>query len=148
VDVPNPDDGQMVFRWGLTGTNDWWWAIDNLVITGTVDALVFPGVTDTTTWNFSTAEAPALLVTTSPTTVAENVGVVTGTVTRTLGSTGALLVNLSSSNNSVATVPATVTIPDGQASVDFSITVVDDSYFDSTQSVAISARSGGYVGDR
>ncbi len=145
VDVPNPDDGQMVFRWGLTGTNDWWWAIDNLVITGTVDALVFPGVTDTTTWNFSTAEAPALLVTTSPTTVAENVGVVTGTVTRTLGSTGALLVNLSSSNNSVATVPATVTIPDGQASVDFSITVVDDSYFDSTQSVAISASSGGYV---
>ena len=34
ITVPNPDAGLMKFRWGLTGTNDWWWAIDNIVVKG------------------------------------------------------------------------------------------------------------------
>jgi len=37
LNVGNPASGQMIFRFGLTNaSNDWWWAIDDVVISGTV----------------------------------------------------------------------------------------------------------------
>jgi hypothetical protein len=35
--VSNPAAGQLIFRFGLTNaSNDWWWAVDDVVISGTV----------------------------------------------------------------------------------------------------------------
>ena len=34
-DTNNPDSGDLTFRFGLVeGSNDWWWAVDNIEITG------------------------------------------------------------------------------------------------------------------
>jgi hypothetical protein len=35
IAVNNPSGGSMSLRWGLIeGSNDWWWAIDNVNVTG------------------------------------------------------------------------------------------------------------------
>ncbi|MGB7344174.1 MAG: amidohydrolase family protein [Pirellulaceae bacterium] len=59
--------------------------------------------------------------------------------------TGDLLVSLSSSDTSEATVPATVTIPDGQTSVTFRVSAVDDVQLDATQNVTIKATAAGLI---
>ncbi len=143
----NPGSGQMVFRFSLTGTNDWWWAVDNLVVTGTSTGLTFPGIAtnDTTTWNFTTAEANTLTVTGATTPIVENGGTATLTVSRNLGTTGDLVVNLLSSNTSLATVPDTVTIPAGQASATFIVTAVDDTNADGLKIPTITASTAGFV---
>ncbi len=144
IAFPNPGTGSMKLRLGLTGTNDYWWAIDNVTIKADVNGLTYPGIVNganinNSTWNFTTADAPALTVTTASTPVAENVGTASATLTRSLGTTGAIVVSLASSDVSIATVPATVTIPAGQASATFAITVVDDAFADGLKNVTITA---------
>ena len=56
-----------------------------------------------------------------------------------------LIEQLSSSDTTEATVPATVTIPAGQPSTTFAISAVDDLLLDGTQRVMLSASSSGYV---
>ncbi|MCP4212690.1 MAG: hypothetical protein GY764_14630, partial [Halieaceae bacterium] len=56
------------------------------------------------------------------------------------------VVTLSSDDTSEATVPATVTILDGQSSATFDIAAIDDSAADGTQTVTVSASAGGYTG--
>jgi hypothetical protein len=73
----------------------------------------------------------------------ERVGTVSATVTRTGATTDALEVSLSSSDTTEAMVPATVTIPAGQASASFDVTVVDDTVADGTQVVTIAAAATG-----
>jgi hypothetical protein len=35
LSVNNPSGGSMIVRWGMTkGSNDWWWAIDNIRVSG------------------------------------------------------------------------------------------------------------------
>ncbi|MBU6275748.1 MAG: Ig-like domain-containing protein [Planctomycetes bacterium] len=143
VTVPNPDTGTMLFRWGNTGTNDWWWAIDNILVTGTVDGLPYPGTTDPAAFTFTTAAAPTLAIG-ALATAAENGGVVTATVSRTLGTTGVLVVALTSDDPGV-TVPGQVTIPDGELSATFPITVIDNSVFDGDRRVVIGAAAAGLV---
>ena len=58
----------------------------------------------------------------------------------------ALVVQLFSSDTTEATVPASVTIPADQASVQVDIDAVDDDVLDGTQTVSISAAANGYVG--
>ena len=144
VNVPNPDTGSMKFRFINTGTNDWWWAIDNILVTGNTVGLPFPGLVDPTVANFATADTSTLSVTV-PQSVAENAGTASGTVSRNLGTTGAVVVTLSSSNTAVATVPETVTIPDGQSSVDFVITLLDNALFNATWPVKFTASATGFV---
>ena len=67
----------------------------------------------------------------------------TATVTRNTGTTDPLVVDLSSSDPAKATVPATVTIPAGQASVTFTVTTIDDHIPDGLQQVQISASATG-----
>ena len=145
VSVPNPEDGQLVFRWGNTGSNDWWWAIDNINVTGTVDGLPSPGITEATTWNFTTADAPTLQVISSAATATEGDAPLTGTVSRNLGTVGAVVVSLASSNTGVATVPATVTILEGQESATFPITIVNDSVYNGSRPVTITATASQFV---
>ena len=81
-----------------------------------------------------------LTVTIDPTSMSENGGAAVGTVTRSYTDPlTALVVNLSSSDPSAATVPATVTIPANQASASFAITAVEDNLLESTQPVSITA---------
>ena len=66
-----------------------------------------------------------------------------GSVTRSGSTAGALLVALSSSDTTEATVPASVTIPDGQASVNFDITAVNDNFPDGNKTATITATATG-----
>ncbi|MCA9245846.1 MAG: hypothetical protein KDA42_01995 [Planctomycetales bacterium] len=86
----------------------------------------------------------ATYVSFSPATVSEAAGAAasTGTVTRTGSTSGDLIVALASADPSVASVPASVTILDGQASATFAIDVFDDSEYTGTRAVAISATTG------
>lgn len=72
--------------------------------------------------------------------MSENGGAITGTVTRIgAGLSGDMIVQLSSSDISEATVPLTVTIPDGQASATFPVTSVDDTLLDGSQALSLDA---------
>jgi subtilisin-like proprotein convertase family protein len=73
-------------------------------------------------------------------------GLVQGTVTVSNTDRSApLTVNLTSSDTTEATVPAQVTIPAGSASVNFTITPVNDPDIDGSQPVTITASTAGYV---
>ena len=135
----NPASGSMVFRLSLQSALNGWLAVDNIKVTADVVGLPFPGITDPTTWSFTTAEAPTVTVTIDRTSMSENGGTATGTVTRNLSTTGALVVSLSSSDTTAATVPANVTIPDGAAFVTFPITAVDDAVIDGDKTAVIDA---------
>ena len=80
-------------------------------------------------------------------TVSENDGAsaTTATVQRSnTDNTSELIVTLASSDPSEATVPTTVTIPGGSASVTFDIDAIDDDLLDGTQTVVISLTASGY----
>jgi hypothetical protein len=145
LSVSNPGAGSMQLRWGVVGLNNWWWAIDNIKITGDVAGLPYVGISDTTSWNFTTAEAQTLNVSLASSSIAENSGATLGTVTRNLGTTGPLVVSLTSSNPSIATVPATVTILDGQSSATFPITPVNTGVAEGSRVVTISATASAFV---
>ena len=68
----------------------------------------------------------------------------TATVTRNTDTTSALTVNLSSDDTTEATLPASVTIPAGQASATFDIDAVEDAIVDGTQMVTITASATGH----
>jgi uncharacterized protein YjiK len=63
----------------------------------------------------------------------------TGTVSRATSGTSDLVVNLSSSDTTEATVPATVTILANQTSANFDVTAVNDTFPDGSKSLTISA---------
>jgi CARDB/Carboxypeptidase regulatory-like domain len=88
------------------------------------------------------ADGPALTVSFAEVAVFKGT-TATATVTRNTDTTDPLLVNLTSSDPTKATVPATVTIPAGQASVSFNITTIDDHTPDGLQQVQISASAAG-----
>ncbi|OYW31196.1 MAG: hypothetical protein B7Z47_01760, partial [Chthoniobacter sp. 12-60-6] len=67
--------------------------------------------------------------------VSENAGTLTGTLTLTTAPAADLTVALTSSKPAAATVPATVVIPAGQTSVTFPLSVVDNSQISGTQSL-------------
>jgi hypothetical protein len=75
----------------------------------------------------------------------EDAGTVTGTVTVTPGADEDVVVALVSTNTLEATVPATVTIPAGQASATFPITIVNDTRIDGTADTTITASVKNWV---
>jgi large repetitive protein len=82
----------------------------------------------------------------NPTSISEAAGpaAAIGTVTRSNTALDQpLAVNLSSSDSTEATVPASVTIAAGQASATFAIDAVDDNLADGTQTVTITASASG-----
>ena len=143
--VNNPTSGSLLFSYYTEGGNDWWWALDDLLITGNIVGVPFAGLSDQNFWNFATPESPKLTLTIDRQAMSENGGTATGTVSRNNLPTGDVVVTLSSSDATEATVPATVTIPDGQSSVTFAITAVDDTLSDRTQTVTITATSAVYA---
>ncbi len=94
-------------------------------------------------------DVESLTVTFDRTEFLENAGAqaARGTVTRSNTDVGApLVVNLTSSDTTELTVPATVTIPAGASSVDFDIAAVDDPVLDGPQTVSVIARNANYFG--
>ncbi len=69
----------------------------------------------------------------------------TGTLTRNTPTSSPLVVSLASNSIKKLRVPATVTIPAGQASVTFPVTVVNDGQIDGNTTATISAGSSGFV---
>ena len=67
----------------------------------------------------------------------------TGTVTRNTSTTNSLVVTLVSDSLNEITVPATVTIPAGQASATFPLMVINDEQIDGTKSVNVTASAAG-----
>lgn len=67
----------------------------------------------------------------------------TATITRLGDTSAALTFNLTSSDETEATVPSSVTIPAGQTSATFNIDAEDDAIVDGTQTVTITASATG-----
>ncbi len=91
-------------------------------------------------------DGAALGLSISPKLVKEGVTkAATVTVTRNTPATNSLVVNLSSSDATEATVPTTVTIPSGQHSVTASLASVADGGTDGNQNVLITAAATGFA---
>jgi len=97
-----------------------------------------PGAT-----GLSTGGGPGitLAVNVTPSTFAESVShpAAVGTVSRSSSGASDLLVNLSSSDMTEATVPVSVTILAGQTSATFNVTAVDDTFPDGSKTATITA---------
>ena len=87
-------------------------------------------------------DGPALTLT-FPVAAISDDGSTTATVSRNTPTTDSLVVTLSSSATTHATVPASVTIPAGQASATFTVTGVNDGLEDGEQYSQISATASG-----
>ncbi|MCR9199590.1 MAG: lamin tail domain-containing protein, partial [Planctomycetaceae bacterium] len=88
----------------------------------------------------------ALFVTIDLDSFSENGGTTTATVRRTQADISSdLVVTLTSSDTTEATVPTSVTIPANAATATFTITGVDDALLDGTQTVTVTASSGSFA---
>ncbi len=77
--------------------------------------------------------------------ISETSGLATATVTRSNSDLGSpLTVQLLSSDPTELSLPAQVTIPAGQASVEFAVRANDDSLLDGSQLVTVTVRGSGY----
>ncbi|MBV9867847.1 MAG: hypothetical protein JO316_21040 [Abitibacteriaceae bacterium] len=84
---------------------------------------------------------PTLTLSINPLAFPEN-GSATGTLTRNTPTTNALSVNLSSSDAGVASVPATVAIPAGSVSTQFTLNGVSDHLVTGSRNAVINATTG------
>ncbi len=125
----------------------------NRVVTVTADAV---GYNSPKSINIDVEDVePGLKLTTSTTTVSEFSGtqgvprLVQISVTRRdqADISQPMTVNLTSSNTTVLTVPASIVIPAGQESASVSVTVVDNNILEATRSASITATSAGMASD-
>jgi len=129
--------------WGEESIGTWTVRVQDLLngVTGTFNNFQL---------RFYGTELPLALAA-SPRTFREDAGVLasTGTVSRPASANLSvpLTVNLTSSDTSELTVPATVTILPGRRSVTFAITAIDDTLLDGTQTARITASIGSYSTD-
>lgn len=91
-----------------------------------------------------TVETPPLTVSIADASISENGGTTTATISR-IGTSGDLVVSLSSSDTGEATIPSNATILDGSSSVNVTITGVTDSIVDGNQTVTITASADANV---
>ncbi|MEQ9408719.1 MAG: Calx-beta domain-containing protein, partial [Fuerstiella sp.] len=127
-------------------------AVNDDVVDGTQTAGISAAATgytgDAASVDVTDDDVLTLTLSIDPTSVSENGGTATGTISRNDADlSAALVVTLASDDTSEATVPTTVTIPAGAAFANFTITAVDDDVVDGTQTAGISAAAAGYVGD-
>ncbi|MCR9206818.1 MAG: Ig-like domain-containing protein [bacterium] len=88
-----------------------------------------------------------LSVAIAPTSISENGGSATVTITRGTDTTNSLDVVITNSDPSEASLPLTATIPAGQNSVDVTLNALNDTAVDGTQSVTITASVVGGIAD-
>ena len=87
------------------------------------------------------------LTVTLPSSARENAGVLTNTASVGIAGTLStdLVVSMLSGNTGKLTVPSTVTIPAGQVSNTFNLTLVDNSIPDGNQTIAVTASASGFM---
>jgi len=91
-------------------------------------------------------DGPTLKLTLDRSMVSEGILIATrGTVIRNLVTGDPLAVQLTSSDTTEATAPATVTIPAGQASATFNVQSVQDGFADGNQTAILTAAAPGYT---
>ena len=108
----------------------------------TGSALAATGVTNVIT--LLDDDGPTLTVALASSTIAQN-GTTTGTVSCNTTLTNALVVTLSSGDQTIATVPVSVTIPAGQTSAGFTVQGVDPGNKTGTRHVSITASASAYT---
>ncbi|MCA9165745.1 MAG: hypothetical protein KDA62_22310, partial [Planctomycetales bacterium] len=120
-------------------------AIDDLLVNGdrpiTITASAAGQDADSASLNVTDFEPLSLSF--NVTSVLEQNGAGTGTVTRT-DTRGDLQVTLVADQADELIVPSSITIPDGQPSATFSIMGVNDNVIDGTQTVQVTATANGY----
>ncbi|MEL6108011.1 MAG: Calx-beta domain-containing protein, partial [Planctomycetota bacterium] len=80
-------------------------------------------------------------------TISENGGSTVASVSRSGSTAEAVVISISNSDSGEAAAPTSVTIPAGQASATFTVSGVDDSIVDGTQTVHIGVAASGHDGD-
>ncbi|MDA7867280.1 hypothetical protein N9B57_05010, partial [Verrucomicrobia bacterium] len=88
-------------------------------------------------------DSPQLSLNITDASISENGGSSAATLIRNTNPGVALVVTLTSSDPSEATIPATITIPVGSNSVGFTVTATDDRYVDGQQTVTITGSAPG-----
>lgn len=90
---------------------------------------------------------PTVSVFVGPSSFLENAGssAATGTITLSAAAVGEVVISLLSSDATAATVPTSVTVPNGQTSASFAVAAVDDPDSDGPQTSVVSASADGYV---
>ena len=81
----------------------------------------------------------------TPPSVTEGTTNITATASLTNTPAAAITFNVSSSDTSEITVPSTITIPVGQTSVNFPLTIVNDTLIDGTQNAVITISASGWT---
>jgi hypothetical protein len=127
-------------------------AVDDSIVDGsqqvTISAQAAQYVTGSLAATVTDNDTPALTLTLSTNLTSESSGnsAVVGTVSRNTSLNTAQTVRITTNNALQATVPPSVTIPRGAASVDFPIRAVDDTVADGTNSISVSASQTGFRG--
>ena len=134
--------GQVSATFAIDGVDD---AIVDGAQSVTITATAGGFVDGTDTLDVADDDVPTLTLLIDTSAISENGGSTTGTVARNTPTTGDLVVMLASSDETAATVPATVTIPAGQTSAAFPITGVDDVIADGTQTVTVTGSAAGFA---
>ncbi|MFN6564477.1 MAG: putative Ig domain-containing protein [Nostoc sp. ChiSLP01] len=130
---------------GATSTTNW---TTGIPISATTPGLPNGGANTTYINSLrSIPPLPTLFLSITPSSFAENAGAnaATATLTRSDTSTSNLVVNLSSSDTTEATVTTTVTFSGNSSTVTFGINAVDDVILDGSQSVTITASATGFT---
>ncbi len=92
------------------------------------------------------APVPPTAIITLPPSVMEGGAAGSGTVTINPVPTSAVTVNLTNSTPTRLTIPASVVVSGGQASVNFSVSAVNDALLNGSPSVSVNASAAGYTG--
>jgi hypothetical protein len=153
-ELSNPASGSMHVRWSmLQGSNDWWWAIDNIVITADVEGETYAGIANRESWNFNTFSSPKVQFTETAILVNEDVGEVSVTVMR-IGddASGPLTVDYATSNGTASAgqdytaATGTISFAAGETEKTFTLAITDDDTQERAENftIALSNASGGY----
>ncbi len=113
----------------------------NSVVTGLPDALAIDNVL------ISSDSLISMALSIAPSTIAETDGenAAVGTITLSPPSSEDLTLNISSSDTSEVTVPASVVIPAGDITATFPISAIEDHFADGTQSPTITISAPGFL---
>lgn len=86
LDLDNPAGGSLIVQFAmLQASNDWWWAIDNVQVTGDAAGATFAGIADRESWNFNTFLGETVFFTEAATNASETDGELTLTLQRAGG---------------------------------------------------------------
>lgn len=155
LDLQNPDGAaSLIITWDMpVAANDWWWAIDNIVVSGNVTGDTFEGFDRDDPWTFDTFGAPTIGIVDSAM-VNEDGGPVTLAVTRQGSTASAVSVTWTATPGTASPADfsgtsGTIEFAEGQSEATFTIDIVNDDIaeVDETFSVALTSVTGDAVLD-